>query len=119
MIEIIGKRYELGADGSDDAIDCIHLVYAVLADLGITAPVFKPSWYDAGPHTILRDLLRWGKRVDSPLYDGDVVLLHQTPAAFAVTWQTGLLYINQDLKAVAWCPIGTLPIRYCFRTKGS
>lgn len=119
MMFLIGKQYKLGADGSGNAIDCIHMVYAVLNELGINAPTFKSSWYKAGPRAILRDLLRWGVQVKNPLYDGDVVLLHQTPAAFAVTWQTGLLYINQDLKAVAWCPIGMLPILYCFRTKGN
>jgi hypothetical protein len=116
---VIGKRYEYGADGSGDTIDCIHLVYAVLSDLGIQAPQFKPSWYTASSRAIMRDLLAWGYRIDNPSYDGDVVLLEQHPAAFAVTWQTGLLYINQDLKAVAWCPIGNLPTRYCFRTRSN
>lgn len=119
MNDLIGKPYELGADGSGAAIDCIHMVYKALESLGIKTPPFNADWYTASNHSILRDLLRWGYRVDSPAYDGDVVLSKQRPAAFAVTWQTGLLYINQDLKAVAWCPIGSLPIQYCFRTKGN
>jgi hypothetical protein len=116
---VIGKPYEYGADGSGRTIDCIHLVYAVLDDLGIEAPPFQQSWYTDSRRTIVRALLAWGHRVDKPSYDGDVVLLEQHPAAFAVTWQSGLLYINQDLKAVAWCPIGNLPTRYCFRTRSS
>jgi hypothetical protein len=119
VTDLIGRPYQLGATGADGAIDCIHLVYTVLERLGIEAPPFKQSWYAASGRTIMRDLLRWGYRVDEPAYDGDVTLLAQHPAAFAVTWQTGLLYINQDLKAVAWCPIGKLPTRYCFRTRGS
>lgn len=117
MIDLIGKPYALGADGSGNAIDCIHLVYAVLDRLAIATPAFNNAWYQAGSRHILRDLLIWGVRISVPRYDGDVVLLHQTPVVFAVTWQSGLLYINKDLKAVAWCPIGTMPILYCFRTK--
>jgi hypothetical protein len=119
VIDLIGKPYELGADGSGNAIDCIHLVYTVLDRLAIPTPPFNNAWYQAGFRHIFRDLLTWGIRIDVPRYDGDVVLFGQETAAFAITWQTGLLYINQDLKAVAWCPIGTLPISYCFRTKGS
>lgn len=119
MIDLIGKPYELGANGDGDTIDCIHLVYIVLARLNIPTPPFNPCWYEASDQRIARDLLKWGNRVDNPQYDGDVVLVKQSSAAFAITWQTGLLYINQDLKAVAWCPIGMLPIRYCFRTKNN
>ena len=117
MIDLIGKPYALGADGRDNAIDCIHLVYAVLRRLSIPAPPFDPSWYEASDRRILRALLTWGNRIHNPEYDGDVVLLREKTTAFAITWQNGLFYINKDLKAVAWCPIGILPTLYCFRTK--
>ena len=117
MIQLIGTPYALGANGDDNAIDCIHLVYAVLRQLAIATPPFDTAWYEASNRRILRDLLTWGNRVDIPQYDGDVVLLREKTTAFAVTWQNGLFYINKDLKAVAWCPIGILPILYCFRTK--
>lgn len=119
MIDLIGRPYRLGADGTDDEIDCIHLVYAVLDRLGIATPAFDPDWYCASATRIARDLLRWGRRIERPAYDGDVALLPQEAAAFAVTWQTGLLYINQDLKRVAWCPIGAMPKCHCFRMRGS
>lgn len=117
MIQLIGTSYQLGADGNSNTIDCIHLVYAVLRQLAIATPPFDTAWYEASDRRILRDLLTWGNRVDIPQYDGDVVLLREKTTAFAVTWQNGLFYINKDLKAVAWCPIGILPILYCFRTK--
>jgi hypothetical protein len=117
VIQLIGTPYALGTDGTGDAIDCIHLVYAVLSQLAIATPVFDAAWYEASDRRILRALLTWGNRVDIPRYDGDVVLLREKTTAFAVTWQNGLFYINKDLKAVAWCPIGMLPILYCFRTK--
>ena len=119
MIDLIGTPYKLGANGSDGQIDCIHLVYTVLGRLGIETPPFRAKWYSASRVTIARDLLCWGRRIAKPAYDGDVALLPQEAAAFAVTWQNGLLYINRDLLQVAWCPIGAMPRCPCFRTKGS
>lgn len=119
MIDLIGRPYRLGADGSDREIDCIHLVYTVLDRLGIGTPPFRPEWYSAGRVAIARDLFRWGYRIGEPAYDGDVALLPQEAAAFAVTWQSGLLYINQTLQQVAWCPIGAMPKCHCFRTRSS
>lgn len=119
MIDLIGRPYRLGADGTDDEIDCIHLVYTVLERLGIQTPPFDSHWYSASRTRIARDLLRWGRRIESPAYDGDVALLPQEAAAFAVTWQNGLFYINRDLGKVAWCPIGTALKCHCFRTRGS
>ena len=121
MIDLIGKPYRLGADGTDPdgALDCIHLVYTVLGRLGITTPEFDPSWYDGNKVQILRALLRWGDRVEQPQYDGDVLLLPQTAATFAVSWSQGCLYINQHLKAVAWSPFPVHPSCRCFRTKNT
>jgi hypothetical protein len=119
VIDLIGKPYRLGADGTDPdgALDCIHLVYTVLGRLGIATPEFDPSWYDNNKTKILRALLRWGDRVDQPQYDGDVLLLPQTTATFAVSWSQGCLYINQHLKAVAWSPFPVHPSCRCFRMK--
>lgn len=121
MIDLIGKPYRYGANGKgpDNAIDCIHLVYQVLERLQIATPAFNQNWYNASRIQIARDLLKWGDRLVDPAYDGDVTLLAQTEAAFAVTWSGGCLYINQHLKAVAWCPIDRLCHRYCFRTKNA
>jgi hypothetical protein len=119
VIDLIGRPYELGADGSDGPIDCIHLVYTVLGRLGIATPQFRSDWYQASRMAIARDLLRWGCRIDRPSYDGDVALLPMEAAAFAVTWQNGLLYINRQLQQVAWCPIGAMPTCHCFRMRGS
>ena len=117
--DLIGLRYRLGADGSNGEIDCIHLVYRVLEDLKIPTPTFNPSWYQASRLSIGRVLMSWGDRIDHPLYDGDVLLMRQTRPAFAVTWQTGILYINQDLERVAWCPLSNAMSCHCFRLKGS
>lgn len=121
MIDLIGKPYRLGADGSDPdgALDCIHLVYTVLDRLGIATPMFDPSWYDGNKIQILRALLRWGVRIDRPQYDGDVLLLPQAAATFAVSWSHGCLYINQHLMAVAWCPLLDRPNCRCFRMKNT
>lgn len=117
--DLIGLRYRLGADGSNGEIDCINLCYRALEMLGIPAPAFKQSWYESGKWQILRDLLTWGVRVDSPAYDGDILLLQQDTWAFAVTWQTGILYINRQLERVAWCSVQSLGKNHCFRTKDS
>jgi hypothetical protein len=119
VIDLIGRPYRLGADGTDadGAIDCIHLVYNVLDRLGIATPDFKASWYDNNWRAISRDLLCWGRRIKMAEYDGDVLVLPQANATFAVTWSNGCLYVNQHLMAVAWCPIGKLSCSHCFRTK--
>jgi hypothetical protein len=116
---LIGLRYRLGADGSDGEIDCIHLVYEALRIMGIKTPVFDDAWYQAGYVQIARALLRWGERVDKPLYDGDVVLLPQETLAFGVTWDKGILYICHAQQAVNWCPMRRLLISHCFRMKSS
>ena len=119
MIDLIGRPYRLGADGTeaDGAIDCIHLVYVVLERMNIPTPKFKDDWYNQSVRQYGRDLLKWGSRIDQPGYDGDVLLLDQGDPVFAVVWSRGCLYINRHLKAVAWCPIGTLSSRYYFRMK--
>ena len=119
MIDLIGRPYRLGANGTgaDGAIDCIHLVYVVQERLGIPMPAFKDEWYGQSIRQYGRDLLKWGSRIDEPGYDGDMLLLDQGDPVFAVVWSRGCLYINRHLKAVAWCPIGTLSSRYCFRMK--
>ena len=119
MIDLIGRPYRLGADGTgaDGAIDCIHLVYVVLERMNIPTPKFKDDWYNQSVRQYGRDLLKWGSRIDQPGYDGDVLLLDQGDPVFAVVWSRGCLYINRHLKAVAWCPIGTLSNKCCFRMK--
>ena len=116
---LIGTPYRLGADGSDGAIDCIHLVYTVLGGSGIATPPFNPHWYEADIRAVVRDLRAWGNRVDYPQYDGDVVLLPDDGWAFAVTWQTGILYINTELQQVAWSPLCALRRCRSYRTKSS
>ena len=121
MIDLIGRPYRYGADGTDPdgALDCIHLVYTVLGRLGINTPPFDQHWYAASPIAIGRDLLQWGRRVTGANYDGDVALLAGEEPIFAVAWQNGLLYINRPLEQVAWCPIGIVPKCRCFRTKNN
>jgi len=118
-IDLIGRPYRLGADGTDREIDCIHLVYEVLQRLGIPAPEFDPSWYDGNRKQIVRALKAWGRRIDYPQYDGDVLLIPQQGWAFAVTWQAGILYINRHLEQVAWCPITAIRQCHCFRSRSS
>jgi len=117
--DLIGLRYRLGADGTNNEIDCIHLVYTVLGRLQIPAPTFNPNWYTASKTSIARDLLRWGTRVKYPEYDGDVLLMTQGPWAFAVVWLNGVLYINTELEKVSWCSLQQLRSYRCFRMKGS
>ena len=111
--------YELGADGSNGKIDCIHLVYHALEDIGVPTPAFNPAWYTASTKSVLRDLLRWGYRVDRPTYDGEVILLPQDRWAFAAVWNQGILHINKLNNKVAWCPLSALSNAPCFHTKSS
>ena len=116
-VELIGKPYRWGADGrgSDGAIDCIHLVYAVLSELDIPTPAFNPAWYSASHRSVARDLLHWGRRISEPRYDGDVLLLLQDRMAFAVAWSQGILYINRFTQKVAWSLPEMVGECYAFR----
>ena len=118
-VDLIGLRYRLGADGSNGEIDCINLVYEVLRRCQIPTPTFRSEWYEASWRTIARDLLAWGRRVSEPTYDGDVLLLRQDTKAFAVTWQSGILYINRHTERVNWCLPGAVGSYHCFRLRGS
>ncbi len=117
--DLIGMPFELGADGSNGKIDCIHLCYVVLKEQGIKAPPFKNEWYEASRWTITRDILRWGYRVPEPRYDGDIVLIPQNSWAFAVTWEGGILYLNPHLKKVQWSQVQGFTKLLCFRSKDS
>ena len=119
MIDLIGRPYRLGADGTDPdgALDCIHLVYTVLGRMGVSTPEFDPAWYENNWRSIGRALVSWGRRIKNAEYDGDVLVLPQTNATFAVIWSNGCLYINQHLTAVAWCPIERLSYNHCFRMR--
>ena len=112
--------YRLGGDGSDGAIDCIHLVYRVLELLEIDTPEFNEAWYEMPTRAVLRDLLRWGKRIGETAYDGDVILLPADNWAFGVRWNDGILCVTQQTERVTWCPTdhvtGTV---HCFRTRSS
>lgn len=107
--------FRLGGDGSDGTIDCIHLVYHVLADMGIPTPTLQPEWYGYPTVPICRALLNWGGRVEKPAYDGDVVLLEGDTVAFGVVWQRGILCAVQISGRVGWFPIEALPIQATFR----
>ena len=115
--DLIGKPYRLGADGTDDdgAIDCIHMVYVALHDMGIPTPAFQASWYEAPRRQIARDLLTWGRRIPKASYDGDILLLQQDQPIFAVVWSQGALYINPTTERVAWCHIEALLTYHAFR----
>ena len=117
--DLIGMPYRFGADGSDGHIDCIHLCYQALERMGIDAPPFKQSWYEASKWEVYRDLMRWGLRVKKPAYDGDILLLPQQSWAFAVTWQKGILYIGPMTQKVQWSLVRAFTTYHCFRTKGS
>lgn len=108
-------RYRLGGDGSDGTIDCIHLVYAVLADLKIPTPEFQAGWYNYPRMEIARALLKWGKRVDQPTYDGDVSLLKGEQVIFGVQWLSGVMVVSQESARVLWCPTSAVPVLHTFR----
>jgi hypothetical protein len=108
-IDLIGQRFAWGE------LDCIHLVYRVLERMEIPTPPFDSRWYERNPHRIGRALLRWGKRIQDPTYDGDVLLLIGEQLSFAVVWQGGILYMNQRTEAVDWCPMRREMIAHAFR----
>ena len=111
----LGLPFRLGGTGEDGTIDCIHLVYRCLRELQIPTPQFEERWYTYPKIEISRTLLQWGKRVDHPLYDGDVVLMAADSYAFGVTWEQGILHISRLSHRVDWCPIGAQGSSVTFR----
>ena len=103
--DLIGLEYVPAADGTDNKIDCIWLVYKVLDLLKVPTPAFNWKWYDNDSRLIFRSLLQWGKRITSPFIDGDVLILPDDNWAFAVVWQGGFLHINPITKKTAWSPL--------------
>ncbi len=119
LTDLIGLRFELGADGSNGKIDCIHLCLIALSRMGIPRPAVNPGWYTMTRRQICRELLTWGVRISRPTYDGDIILFSKEAHTFGVSWQQGALYINSLSQAVQWCPHGCLPESHYFRGKGS
>ena len=115
-VDLLGMPYRLGGNGTDGTIDCIHLTYAVLKELNIAAPAFNYDWYEESKWTIARDMHRWGKRIDAPRMDGDVLIL-PSDRAFAAVWESGILFINRASNRVAWCPLEAFQNSLCFRSK--
>jgi hypothetical protein len=116
---LLGKRYELGADGSGETIDCIALTVSVLDHLGIGNPGVLRQWYSMGAREILRELNHYTERIEQPTYDGDIVVLRSPTPAFGAAWQGGILYINQSLQRVDWKPAAMLSIHRSYRMKRS
>ena len=98
-------RYCLGGDGTAGEIDCIHMVLVVQQELGITAPAVNAEWYAGNRWAIYRDLLNWGKEIEQPTYDGDVIVWPGDDWAFGVVWQGGLLLLNRKIERVQWSPL--------------
>ena len=105
---LIGVPYKYGDT------DCIWMVLTVLDELGIEAPRMDRTWYEMTPRQWARDLLKWGRRIKTPSYDGDV-LVQPNPVGFSVVWQNGVLYFHPQLNAVHWSPVESL-IPHCCRT---
>lgn len=118
MLDLIGRPYRLGADGTDPdgALDCIHLVYTALDRLGIATPDFDPAWYGASWRPVLKALNDWGFRIRQPQYNGDVVLIPQKTFAFGVAWQGGILYTAAMTNRVDWRPFRMFPACRCYRS---
>lgn len=119
--DLIGMPYELGADGSTGSIDCIHMVYVVMEELGIPMPTFDNAWYEQSPFAIARHLRAWGFKTDN-LYDGNIFWTASSGPSFGVVWQNGILYISQKRNAVHWSPVQYRPrslIFQCCHTNGS
>ncbi|MFZ9260898.1 MAG: hypothetical protein ACO23G_10725 [Limnohabitans sp.] len=93
----------MGADGSGEEIDCIHLVYVALEAMEIPTPAFKDSWYEASRFAVIRDLREWGELVGDRTYTGDVAVFRQNDWTFGVVWRDGILHISPETERVSWC----------------
>jgi cell wall-associated NlpC family hydrolase len=114
---LIGLKYRLGADGSNGEIDCIHLVLQALRNMGFDAPDCDRRWYRMSKSAILEELQRYTDQVAHPVYNGDIAAWHDQRPAFGVTWETGILFVNQQTKRVDWKPVDAFTIHHCFRMK--
>jgi len=85
--------------------------------MGLDAPSDQPDWYSLGIKGILREVKKYGDEVDTPAYDGDVVLLASDPPALGVKWQDGILYLNRLTGRADWKPLLALTILRSYRMK--
>lgn len=110
-VDLIGTPYVYGNT------DCIWLALTALERMGIEAPPMNRDWYKMPSRRWARDLIKWGKRIERPSYNGDV-LLQAAPVGFSVVWDGGLLYICKARSAVHWSPLKLIDNR-CFHTNDS
>ena len=108
LSELLGMQFVMGADGTNREIDCIHMCLYALDQFNIPRPELDPQWYQTGAMTHLRAMRKWGKRIEKPIYDGDILWCGGLGPTFAIVWDQGILHINQLSKSVNWCPLGNL-----------
>ena len=112
---MLGMDYVLGADGTDRQIDCIHLCLYALDEFEIKRPALNVNWYKTSALTHLRALRKWGKKVERPTYNGDILWCGGIAPTFAVVWDTGVLHINNQSEKVHWCPVDRISNYRTFR----
>jgi len=105
LADLIGTPYVYGET------DCIHLVLTALDRMGIDAPELNRGWYEMPPRKWGRDLIRWGRRISTPAYDGDVIVCPD-PVGFSVVWKDGALLICKARQAVHWLPLSLMSNLY-------
>jgi hypothetical protein len=115
--DLLGQKYELGGDGTDRRIDCIHLVVTVQKAMGLPTVEVDRSWYALSRIGAARELLRRCDRIEGPAYDGDVVLMPQLSIGFGVVWNDGLLFLDKWMEQVAWCPLRSVGIDRFYRLR--
>ncbi len=106
LADMIGTPYVYGET------DCIHLVLTALDRMGIEAPDLNRDWYEMPARKWGKDLIRWGMRIDTPAYDGDVIVCPD-PIGFSVVWNDGALLICKARQAVHWLPLSLMSNLYC------
>ena len=87
LIDLIGTPYKYGKH------DCIWLTLTALERMRIDAPPLDRNWYEMTTRQWARDLIKWGKRVKEPAYDGDVIVSPEP--GFSVVWNQGILLTSQ------------------------
>jgi tape measure domain-containing protein len=107
--------YIVGERGPELMIPSI--VIDALTSMKMNPPPVNPDWYGMTTREVMAEMVRYCDRISYPVYDGDITVLVADPLAFGVLWQTGILYINQTLKAVDWKPAHVHTIRRSYRMK--
>lgn len=113
----LGLPFKLGADPENgNATDCVHLVFRVAQQNGVTTPEIKREWYshlgkrNIGP--IMKDWFSLTEQTMGPEQCAMAIMPDENIFAMSIVVDGGLLFVRSSV-GVIWAPLSSLkPMNY-------